>query len=98
MSANQSTLPSVPTPEHAANNSQLTKSQVDETRWDENAGLQAGCDKASNFAEKKYTVGLDLGDRWSWYCVLDERGDGCSTFAVAVHYPMPELTQSNLRP
>ena len=31
--------------------------------------------QASNFAEKKYTVGLDLGDRWSWYCVLDERGD-----------------------
>jgi len=27
------------------------------------------------FAEKKYTVGLDLGDRWSWYCVLDERGE-----------------------
>src|SRR5579864_2097176 len=28
------------------------------------------------FAEKKYTVGLDLGDRWSWYCVLDEHGEG----------------------
>jgi len=26
------------------------------------------------FTTKKYTVGLDLGDRWSWYCVLDERG------------------------
>ena len=23
----------------------------------------------------KLTVGLDLGDRWSWYCVLDERGE-----------------------
>jgi len=31
--------------------------------------------QASNFAEKKYTVGLDLGDRWSWYCVLDEAGE-----------------------
>jgi hypothetical protein len=31
--------------------------------------------QASNFAEKKYTVGLDLGDRWSWYCVLDEHGE-----------------------
>lgn len=31
--------------------------------------------QTSNFAAKKYTVGLDLGDRWSWYCVLDERGD-----------------------
>src|SRR6201981_2022232 len=29
-----------------------------------------------DFAEKKYTVGLDLGGRWSWYCVLDERGEG----------------------
>src|SRR5215468_2286034 len=26
------------------------------------------------FTPKKYTVGLDLGDRWSWYCVLDEAG------------------------
>src|SRR5215468_3744379 len=31
--------------------------------------------QTKDFAEKKYTVGLDLGDRWSWYCVLDERGD-----------------------
>ena len=31
--------------------------------------------QTSNFAEKKYTVGLDLGDRWSWYCVLDEHGE-----------------------
>ena len=28
-----------------------------------------------DFAVKKYTVGLDLGDRWSWYCVLDEGGE-----------------------
>ena len=28
-----------------------------------------------NFAEKKCTVGLDLGDRWSWYCVLGEHGE-----------------------
>jgi len=25
-------------------------------------------------AEQKLTVGLDLGDRSSWYCVLDESG------------------------
>ena len=23
----------------------------------------------------KLTIGLDLGDRWSWYCVLDEAGE-----------------------
>src|SRR5438309_4058823 len=28
-----------------------------------------------NFPEQKLTVGLDLGDRSSWYCVLDEAGN-----------------------
>ena len=27
------------------------------------------------FKGKKLTIGLDLGDRWSWYCVLNELGD-----------------------
>jgi transposase len=35
----------------------------------------AGKQTTRTFAEKKYTVGLDLGDGWSWYCVLDERGE-----------------------
>ena len=26
------------------------------------------------FREQKLTIGLDLGDRWSFYCVLDEAG------------------------
>ncbi|HEY6264855.1 MAG TPA: hypothetical protein VIW93_08640 [Candidatus Acidoferrum sp.] len=26
------------------------------------------------FKEQKLTIGLDLGDRWSFYCVLDEAG------------------------
>src|SRR5277367_4532500 len=30
--------------------------------------------QAKNFPPQKLTVGLDLGDRWSWYCVLDEAG------------------------
>src|SRR5258705_5151870 len=30
--------------------------------------------EAKNFAEQKLTIGLDLGDRSSWYCVLDEAG------------------------
>src|SRR5215469_18319827 len=78
------------------------RKSVGETRWDENAGLQAGCDKlpvttrsrrnkqrrpamrksitvagkqTRIFAQLKHTVGLDLGDRWSWYCVLDEGGE-----------------------
>jgi transposase len=28
-----------------------------------------------NFREQKLTIGLDLGDRSSWYCVLDEAGE-----------------------
>ena len=27
-----------------------------------------------NIAQQKLTIGLDLGDRNSWYCVLDEAG------------------------
>jgi len=30
--------------------------------------------QAKNFSEQKLTIGLDLGDRSSWYCVLDEAG------------------------
>ena len=28
-----------------------------------------------NFSEQKLTIGLDLGDRSSWYCLLDEVGE-----------------------
>ena len=27
------------------------------------------------FKEQKLTIGVDLGDRWSFYCVLDEAGE-----------------------
>ena len=30
--------------------------------------------KSEIFREQKLTIGLDLGDRWSFYCVLDEAG------------------------
>jgi transposase len=30
--------------------------------------------QSKNFFEQKLTIGLDLGDRSSWYCVLDEAG------------------------
>ena len=35
----------------------------------------AGARQTRNFPEQKLTIGLDLGDRSSWYCVLDEAGD-----------------------
>src|ERR1700720_5000771 len=28
-----------------------------------------------NFSQPTLTIGLDLGDRWSWYCLLDEVGE-----------------------
>jgi len=31
--------------------------------------------QSRNISQQKLTVGLDLGDRNSWYCVLDERGE-----------------------
>ena len=30
--------------------------------------------RTKNFSQPKLTIGLDLGDRNSWYCVLDEAG------------------------
>jgi transposase len=30
--------------------------------------------QTNNFRGQRLTIGLDLGDRSSWYCVLDESG------------------------
>ncbi len=38
-------------------------------------GSTATANESSNFSQRKLTIGLDLGDRSSWYCVLDERGE-----------------------
>ena len=35
----------------------------------------AGAQQIRNFSEQKLTIGLDLGDRSSWYCVLDKAGE-----------------------
>jgi len=35
----------------------------------------AGAKQIRNFSEHRLTIGLDLGDRSSWYCVLEERGE-----------------------
>jgi transposase len=34
----------------------------------------AATKQSRNISQQKRTIGLDLGDRNSWYCVLDERG------------------------
>ena len=30
--------------------------------------------QSRNICQPQRTIGLDLGDRWSWYCVVDEAG------------------------
>jgi|SRR5215472_1231759 len=56
---------------------------------------------SSIFAQKKHTVGLDLGDRWSWYCVLDEGGEvvfehQLSTTPKAVREVLGAMPQSGV--
>ena len=34
----------------------------------------AAANQIRNFSGEKLTIGLDLGDRSSWYCMLDEAG------------------------
>jgi len=34
----------------------------------------AAAKRIRNFSQQSLTIGLDLGDRSSYYCVLDERG------------------------
>jgi Ethanolamine utilization protein EutJ (predicted chaperonin) len=37
-------------------------------------GSTVAAKQSRNTSQKKLTVGLDLGDRNSWYCVVDESG------------------------
>src|ERR1700747_3036312 len=34
----------------------------------------AAAEPSRNISQQKLTIGLDMGDRNSWYCVLDEAG------------------------
>ena len=34
----------------------------------------AAAKQCRNFSQQRLTIGLDLGDRNSWYCVVDEAG------------------------
>src|SRR6201987_5141939 len=38
-------------------------------------GSTAAPKQSRNFSQQRLTIGLDLGDRSSWYCVLDEAGE-----------------------
>jgi len=37
-------------------------------------GSTAATKQSKNISQQKLTIGLDLGDRHSWYCVVDETG------------------------
>ncbi len=41
---------------------------------DNEEGSTAVTKQSRNFCQQKLTIGLDLGDRSRWYCVLDESG------------------------
>ena len=38
---------------------------------------------------QKLTIGLDLGDRWSWYCVLNAAGEVLLEQKLAVAPTLP---------
>jgi len=37
-------------------------------------GSTVAAKQGRNFKQQKLTIGLDLGDRTSWYCVLEQTG------------------------
>src|ERR1017187_10732959 len=47
--------------------------------------------KVKKVVSQKLTIGLDLGDRWSWYCVLDETGEVVLEQKVATPKAMKEV-------
>ena len=64
-------------------------------------GSTAAAKQSSNFSQQKLTIGLDLGDRSSWYCVLDERGelrleDKLSTTAKAMREVFGRMPHSRI--
>jgi len=60
-----------------------------------------GAKQSRNFREQKLTIGLDLGDRSSWYCVLDEAEEVLLREKVDLgpheRYPLVGVGLSNFR-
>jgi len=64
-------------------------------------GSTTAAKQSSNFSQQKLTIGLDLGDRSSGYCVLDERGevrweDKLSTTAKAMREVFGRMPHSRI--
>ena len=51
----------------------LEAQEIKET-GNEEGKHRSGASRSGIFPNKSCTIGLDLGDRASWYCVLDESG------------------------
>ena len=58
--------------------------------------------KAGKMTDKpSRTVGIDLGDRFCSYCILNQDGDACRVrapnhlFGYQAHYPPPEFSMVN---
>ena len=49
--------------------------------------------QSRNFSQPKLTIGLDLGDRSSWYCVLDEAG----SIVLERNWHDPENDEGSIR-
>jgi len=61
----------------------------------------AATKQSKNFPAQRLTIGLDLGDRWSWYCMLDESGSvlreqRLSTTAKALHEGFGKMPRSRI--
>jgi transposase len=57
--------------------------------------------QSKNISQQKLTIGLDLGDRNSWYCVLDESGpiqreQRVRTNATALREVFGEMARSRI--
>src|SRR3974377_2299742 len=64
-------------------------------------GSTAAVKRSRNISQQKLTIGLDLGDRNSWYCVVDESGQiqleqRVSTTAQALRQVFGEMTRSRI--
>jgi transposase len=64
-------------------------------------GSTAAAKQSRNFPQQKLTIGLDLGDRSSWYCVLDEAGNvleeqRVSTTAKAMRQVFAKMPRSRI--
>jgi hypothetical protein len=55
----------------------VLEAQEKATGHEQDSHFSCICER--NFEEQKLTIGVGLGDRWPFYCVLDEAGKAIQT-------------------